>query len=516
MVKKSTYKPLLFTTTMRNPERMKDFLEVLARYDGEILTNRLIMRVVKELIQSGEYRPRSVSEVIKRKWIREERLSDHEAEIVIEDNPQMHKEAGFDRGWPSRFDTWFKITKELGFVYFWPGEPIELSESGRMLLERDHPENEQLVFANAFAKYQRHNPFRRILNTNVPLVLLIQTIQLLNADPDFNGAGISRSEIPLLLCWRDDEAKGLYELIKEVRQRYGFNPSDEIILSICENLYENDGKVVTMNSNSILVDYPDEFIRKMRLTGLISLRGGGRFVDINSKERAAVDHLLENYAEFPVFRTEREFFDYISHVDRALVGHLTVSAAPTLATPKELARWAQHYQWECIKTEMLNLSKNGKSTDEILRVIEAPLRLEFLTSLAIISKLPQVTVRPNFTSDDEGLPVSFASGGSPDIECIEKNDTALVEVTLLKGTGQHIRESQSVRRHLEDYRNRGVINSYSIFVSPKAFVDTCNNAEFNRVQYGLDIRILDIDLFVEQLERCETLQEASSTASSCP
>lgn len=31
-------------------------------------------------------------------------------------------------------------------------------------------------------------------------------------------------------------------------------------------------------------EYPDEFIRKMRLTGLISLRGAGRFIDINRME----------------------------------------------------------------------------------------------------------------------------------------------------------------------------------------------------------------------------------------
>jgi len=69
-----------------------------------------------------------------------------------------------------------------------------------MLLIKEKPENELMVFANAFAKYQRNNPFRRVLNTNVPLILLIQTIKLLNNDPKYKGAGISRLEIPLLLC----------------------------------------------------------------------------------------------------------------------------------------------------------------------------------------------------------------------------------------------------------------------------------------------------------------------------
>ncbi|OEG69562.1 hypothetical protein ATZ36_08825 [Candidatus Endomicrobiellum trichonymphae] len=73
---------------------------------------------------------------------------------------------------------------------------------------------------------------------------------------------------------------------------------------------------------------------------------------------------------------------------------------------------------------------NKASKDEILMVIEQPLRLEFLISLAI---LKNVTVKPNFISNDEGLPTSFAAGGNPDIECFENDDTVLVEATLLTG-----------------------------------------------------------------------------------
>jgi hypothetical protein len=36
--------------------------------------------------------------------------------------------------------------------------------------------------------------------------------------------------------------------------------------------------------NSILIDYHDNFTRKMRFTGLISVRGGGYFIDLNTKE----------------------------------------------------------------------------------------------------------------------------------------------------------------------------------------------------------------------------------------
>ena len=131
-------------------------------------------------------------------------------------------------------------------------------------------------------------------------------------------------------------------------------------------------------------------------------------------------------------------------IDANLIATLSVYKAPIRTTKKELEKWVNHYEWEVIKTEMLNLAHKKSSEDDILKIIDQPLRLEFLTSLAILKKLPNITVKPNFVSDDEGLPTSFASGGNPDIECLEDKDTVLVEVTLLTGTQQHIRESFSV------------------------------------------------------------------------
>jgi len=502
--RESEYKPLLFTTTMRNPERLKDFLAVLAEHNGEILTNEVIDEVAKSLIQKGLYQPMRVPSAVKVKWENEIELNEVETEKVFSDNPQSHKEAGFEKGWPSRFDTWFKIAKELGFVWYWQNEEIQFSETGKMLLDKEKPENELMVFANAFAKYQRQNPFRRVLNKNVPLILLIQTIKLLNNDPAYKGAGMSRSEIPLLLCWQNDNAESLYKEIKQLRNKYGYTPSNEVILDICYGLLNETKR----DDNSILGDYPDDFIRKMRLTGLFSLRGGGRFIDINTKESAAIDYTLINYISYKEYKTEQEFFAYISQVDHGLISTLSVFQAPTKTTKAELEKWVNHYGWESIKNELLNLAHKKSSNDDILKVIEQPLRLEFLTSLAILKKLPDVVVKPNFVSDDEGLPTSFASGGSPDIECTENGDTVLVEVTLLTGTQQHIRESFSVHRHLEEYVKRGT-KSYSVLISPKFFIDTVRYFDFIRKD-GLEVRILDIDNFVNSLEVKKTLSEATA------
>ena len=508
--RKSNYKPLLFTTTMRNPERLKDFLKVFSQYDNEVLTIEIIEKVAKELIKKGLYQPTRVSPEVKKKWEQEIELSDFETTQIFNDNPQSHKEAGFDKGWASRFDTWFKLAKELGFVYYYQNEKIEFSESAKMLLDKEKPENEQMVFANAFAKYKRNNPFRRVLNNNTPLVLLLQVIQLLNNDKDFNGAGISRIEIPILLCWQNHNASLLYKKIKRLRKNFGYSPSSETILDICYSLIDDTKR----DDTSILVDYPDDFIRKMRLTGLITLRGAGSFIDINTKEIETVNYILQTYSTEKQFETEKEFYNYISTLDFDLITKLSVYVAPVRTSNKDIEKWAKYYKWEKIKLEMLNLSQNKSSKDDILKIIERPLRLEFLTALAIQCKLPKVTIIPNFLSDDEGLPTSFASGGNPDIVCHENQDTVLVEVTLLTGTQQHIRESFSIQRHLEEFKTKNK-NSYSIFVSPKCFIDTCRNAAYIKFQYDLDVKILDVDLFVNQLENQNTLKDVAYTKTSC-
>lgn len=500
----------IFQLAFENTDNLYELLWTLYKYDNFTLTPIVIEDVAKELIKSGLYQPMKVSDIVKSKWKQGIELSEIETETVFEDNPQSHKEAGFDKGWASRFDTWFKIAKELGFVYYWQGETIVFSESGKMLLDKDKPENEQMVFVNAFAKYQRDNPFRRVLNKNVPLILLIQTIQYLNEDSTFNGAGISRKELPLLLCWRDDNAHTLYLAIKKLRKEHAYSPSDETILALCDDLLDD----VKRDENSIISDYTDDFIRKMRLTGLISVRGGGRFIDINSKEKETVTYILKNYAKPKEYITEKAFFDYIGEVDKELIKNLLVYKSPVRATNTELEKWVNHYKWEEIKAEMLNLAGKKSSKDSILKVIEAPLRLEFLTSLAILKKLSNVTVKPNFISDDEGLPTSFAAGGNPDIECTENTETILVEVTMLTGTQQHIRESYSVQRHLQDFINKGN-KAFSLFISPKVFQDTCGHAEYIQFKYKLEVKILDISLFLTQLETNSTLHNVAYTKSSC-
>lgn len=498
------YKPLLFTTTLRNPERLKWFLGVLKNYNEHVLTNELAEKIAGELIRIGLYKPTKLSIIVKNKMKNNIPLSDKEVAKALEDNPQNHKEAGFEKGWPSRFDTWFKIAKELGFVFYKMGEKISFSEIGLRLVDNEHPEFEQQAFLNAFVKYQSNNPFRRVLNENVPLILLLEVIHKLNADKNFNNTGISKLELPLVIYWKNEDAEKLYLRIKKLRKDFGFTPSWEVISEICRNEIM-EGKDIIRDNESIMVDYPDEFIRKMRLTGLISLRGGGRFIDINKNEQAKVDYVIKNYSKYKKFDTEEKYFKYLSNIDNNLVS--VVSKKITISEQDQyLKKWVGIYTWDIIRAELLNLSNKQFTKDEILKYLANPVRLEFLTALAVKSKFPNVNVIPNYPVDDEGIPTSTAGGvgNTGDIECYENINGILIEVTMSEGRTQTMMEVWPISRHLEEFRKKSK-NSMCYFIAPSIFSDSLKQIKYVKQTENLSIYPKTIKEFLIHIENREAL-----------
>ena len=516
------YKPLLYTTTVRNPERIKYNLFVLKKFENQILTNELATSVVGELIKYGLYRPMKVSANVKSIWkqtsggeLAVSFLDDKTVSKIIEDNPQKHKEAGFDWGYPSRFATIFDLAKEFGFVYFKTGEKIEFSELGNILvdivdveiggnneisLNLKNPEREQSVFLQSLARSQRANPFVKVLNDNIPLLLLLQTIRLINSDPDCgNGVGISRKEIPLLLFWKDNNASELYLLIKELRKKYGYTPSDEAIIDICINEIM-EGQYKKFDPRSIMNDYVDEFIRKMRMSGLISLRGAGRFIDINHNEDKKVEYILNNYSDYERITNEHKYFEYMSKIDENLIAQ-KAEVISDEKTNDLLSEWLKTYDWTSIKNELHILATRKTSKDDVLKFLAAPVRLEFLTALAIKLKLPTVIVKPNYSCDDTGLPTSTAGGNKGDIECFEKGNGILVEVTMAEGRTQTMMEVWPIERHLAAFIEENNIPAQCVFIAPTIYSDSKRQIEFVKFSNKLTIRDYAIDDWTAYLEK---------------
>jgi hypothetical protein len=508
MTRKKEYKPLLLTTTVRNPQRYKLLLSVLFAYDGKILDNNIIDKVVFDLISHKIYIPMYTNRTERLK----NQLTDEDTEFspddtneIIENSPQQHKEAGFDKGWPSRFDTWYKLAKELGFVYYEINKPIEFSQSGIQLIksiETEFAHLENQIFLNAFVKYERNNIFRRVLNTNKPLILLLQTIQELKKIFVNKSVGISRMEIPLLLCWRDSDFITLAKLIQDIRSQYNFTPSEEVIYDLCKKMLNvtNEQGENRFKKSNILHEMPDEFIRKMRLTGLISIRGNGRFIDINTLETKKITYCLEHYAvQKNEFKTVRAYFDYMKEIDVNLVSIETIRSIGISEREKLFQKWVSEFSLEMIKNELLIVcNPRGNCKNEILKYISEPVRFEFLVALSLAKAYPNLKVQANFVIDDEGLPTSFAPGGNADIVCYDDLGNILFEVTLLTGASQNIREMPVIQRHLEE-TIKTAHDSFSIMLCPRAHTDTISYSKWLKDKKKLRVVVLEITAFVKTL-----------------
>lgn len=513
--RKAERKPLSFSTTMRNPNRIVSFLKCLLPYENQILTHEVVMKVIHNAIKEKLYTPVIVNRTPELFYIyknEDEKYSDKQIEYIIEMSPQKHKEAGFEYGWDSRFDTIFKLPMEFGFVKYAMGQPIKISTTGHMLIdalneEEPNEEKIQMVFLNSMMKYQSDNPYRKNANSNVPLILLLQVLKMLKEDTQENGAGVFRQELSLFICWADNDAKALYNKIKQIRSEVGYSYSDEYMYEICLDLLgASDKQRNRFKLSQICGEAVDEYIRKMRTTGIISLRGNGRFIDYNAWEIDKINYILEKYSEYKNFESKDEYFEYIGEVDSTVISMESAVPADTTDLRKTaLKKFAAEYSKEAIYVELHKVCNKIASTDYMLKLLQGPVRLEFLTSIAMVQNFENLDVTPNYTIDDEGLPTNTASGGKADIICFDREYQSLIEVTLMCGRQDQVNnEIVPIRRHLLEEKKKQE-KTFSVFVAPTVHEDTKQIAEWYKYKENLDIVTYAIDEFVERMKEEEKI-----------
>ena len=505
------YKPLSFSTTMRNPARIVNFLNCILPYEGQILTKDIIYNVAIELISKKLYKPMCINNDprLKNIYNSDENFTIEDTQYIIQNSPQKHKEAGYEEGWPSRFDTWYKLPMEFGFIFYEMNKQIEISTTGHMLIDaikEDSYNNDKIqnVFLNALMKYQTNNPFRKNLNTNAPLPLLLNVIRLLKEDPKENDFGVFIKELSMIICWPNNDAMALYKAIKEFRKLHRFTYSDEVMYDRClEILGADETKKKRFKMNQITGEAVDEFIRKMRITGLISIRGNGRFIDFNSFEIKRINYVVKNYTDFKTFSTKEEYFKYMGSIDPNILGiQYQKPIEIDVIKEKTINKWATEHTSEFISNELNITCSKSESHDSILRLIDKPIRFEFLISVALKQHFKDLIVKPNYKCDDEGIPTSTASGGMADIECFDKECNPLVEVTLMRSRAQATNEIPAITRHLneaiEKYPNTKV---FTLFIAPTLHEDTIYMAQFSKFKYEVDIITLTIKEFIQKINR---------------
>lgn len=538
MSKNLERKILSFSTTMRNPERMGKFLAVLQKYENQILNHNVIMNIVKDILSARLYKPMPVSQDKKLKELYNNKdyvFSNEELEHIIEISPQKHKEAGFNEGWESRFDTWYKLSSEFGFCYYAKGDKILISESGNKLINAyydnttnkfkdDYDYDNDIVsalFLNALSKYESGNPYKRNLNHNNPLRLLLNLLTLLKKN---NQQPLHIKEIPILLCWQNSNYNDLYTYIFNMRDEIyrlnltHFSYSDEYIYEKCLELLESE------NTNrfklaQLIKESFDDYMRKMRITGLISVRGNGRFIDINNNEKDKINYILNLTTNFEKDYLDDsqdnkfEYFKYVSTIDTFLITTSPTYIASDDVKISKLIELSKEYTSDTIKKELIVCGQEKTpSKDELFKIIDKPLRLEFLVAIFLTQNFNTINVIPNYKADDEGIPIFTASGGKSDIIAFDNTSESYIEVSLIKNRSQCVLEMIPTERHLESYilsSNNNKIK-FSVFVAPAIHQDSIRYAEFSKYTKQLDIICYSIKDFINQVEISPTLLDLNT------
>ncbi|GAA8364223.1 hypothetical protein Hpkin12_06340 [Helicobacter pylori] len=226
----------------------------------------------------------------------------------------------------------------------------------------------------------------------------------------------------------------------------------------------------------------DEYIRKMRITGLISLRGNGRFIDINTNESNKIDYILQTHKTFKgdylndTQANRLAFFNYMAIVDSFLVSVTPISDNESVKSSK-LNELATTYTKDFIKQELLITCNKQESKDNFLRLIDKPLRLEFLSAIFLKQHFENLSVMPNYKSDDEGLPVYTASGNKPDIVAMDTKAQSYIEVSLIRDRSQSALEMIPIARHLKELikNSADIREKFSVFVAPNIHDDATKN-----------------------------------------
>lgn len=567
-------KPISFDTTLRNPSRIPQFISVLKLFEGEKITDDIALQIEAEIIRQKIFIPtkstlgtyvkeyngkfkfiaydlsstacNKVNKIFD-DWEKSSPGEIRREDIVylLKNTITAHKEKNWNGGWESRLHTQFNFLNELGFVRVVKGEVVKISQNANLVIHEyengypkteDYDENyERSAFLIAFSKYQINNPYRSNTITVNFFPLLLNVINYLNEN--YKKSGISRQDIPFIITWGSNDYRKLAEYIYTFRDKFGYNTSNELVYEYAMNLLDESAsnnkikpadpefikkKKKDYKFEKIMSETPDEVIRKLRLTMLISLRGQGRFIDINRNEFSKVKYVLDNYSENVDFKDDYDdYFNYMGKIEEALIFSSNIEETQEAkdAKTKAIEKWAKDSDWEFLKNEMINSIDKKESTNMILKYVKETARLEFLSAIAIKKALPNIKVIANYKADDQGIPFNTASGGrknevGADIDIYEGDIHAILEPTISKQRSFQVEhELPSIRNHVQRTANKDINDGlnykewFSIFLATNISRDVGDQVALIKYLNGVEIYPWDIIDFIDFSKKVKSIED---------
>jgi hypothetical protein len=536
--------PWSISTTVRNPERLRGFLKVLKKIEGEIWNKDTQCKYQTLLIQervygfgnSQFYNASRRCSALTREQIR---LIESMEPITYDQAKEIFKTKNYvdpaHRGRES-----INPLKKLGLIVIESGK-IKVTPLGNYLLQEDYDLGE--MFFRSFIKWQLPNPsnvdYKESDGYDIkPFIGTLHLIDRVNhkwAKLNRDPVGISKDEFSLfaqtLINYKDID-KQAQEVVnlrlecngksqqeqKKLKEKYGIKFAREF-------LGTNEPKKIKKLLKN-LKHYGDNTIRYFRLTRYLFIRGNGFYVDLEPRRQIEITNLLRfDNAKSLAFPDKTAYLNYIADIRQPELPWETETELTKIAevnekeikelikklidkkiqippfsqkdikqlSTEELKRYIEDLRIYRREINSVQLRFESQEIDNLVGYINAlkriyrserkPVELERLVTLALNALNDALNIKPNFLVGDDNEPTFTAPPNKPDIECFYDGFNSVCEVTMLTDRSQWYHEGQPVMRHVRDFENNNTDKIvFCLFVAPRLHRDTVNTF-WNAIKY---------------------------------
>ncbi len=508
-------KPWSISTTVRNPERLRDFLRVLKKLEGQNFDTDTQIKYQVLLIQERLYKPLSIPLKFRKYYEEPEIEIPYEiAEEIF--SAQKYKDP------PMRGRQSVNPLNKLGFSIAREGfGPITITELGNRFLAGDY--DISYIFFKSLLKLQFPNPWSTDFSEKegfniMPFIAVMRLIDKINRKSA--KGGLDKTEfclfIPTLI--RVDQIDEYVERILEFRKEKN---KDRFVLEFIKEFYETENVPEKKKNN--LFDYGDNIMRYFRLTRYfkVSMDPLGYYWNINLEpsRKAEIEQLLDMYSgEALKFDSLADYLNYLSDITKPILPwekreNLEKIAQSLRSEALDLIK-RENLQIVQKEREVLQVDVETMSKDQLdsyisqlrgfnLGLKERLKRIKLMSDLNKVEEIivilrdtkklkkyepeqferlitealkiinDEILIKPNYPMDDDGEPISHSPGNKPDIECHYPTFKAICEVTLNTSKLQWVQEGQPVMRHLRNFESQYQDDEvFCIFIAPQIHNDT--------------------------------------------
>jgi hypothetical protein len=510
------------STTVRNPERLRDFLKVLKKLEGQPFDTKNQIKYQVLLIKERLYKPNNIPSDFNKYY------EDPEEEFPEDIAKKIFDYQGYQDP-PMRGRQSVNPLNKLGFSIAREGfGPIIITELGNKFLAGDYDIGN--VFFKSLLKLQFPNPWSTDFSEKegfniMPFIGAMHLIYRLNKNSDKKG--LDKTEfcvfIPTLISFRLID-----EYVRRILEFRRTKNKENYLIKFVKDFYETNDDINKKLNN--LFDYGDNIMRYFRLTRYFKLSmdplGYHWTIDLEPTRKVEIEQLLDMYSGEAInFSDRQEYLDYLADINKPILPwekkekllsiseslknmivelinkeNLKITKGELEVLNKELKMLNKSQLEDYVdilrrlKLELNERLKKVRLLNDLNRIEEIilalrdskqlrkyePEQFEKLLTEALKIINDEISIRPNYPVDDNGEPVSHSPGGKPDIECLYKTFKAICEVTLNNSRLQWVQEGQPIMRHLREFEKQNPNDQvFCIFIAPRIHKDTYSQFWFS-------------------------------------